>query len=77
MKKSILLTLLIIFSFSANLKAQKLNRIECKITEKVKSFDDASLSFLEKVVNINSGTLNLSGVKEVGDVLSDYLVQKN
>ncbi|MBC8396879.1 MAG: hypothetical protein H8E16_07250 [Flavobacteriales bacterium] len=77
MKKSILLTLLIIFSFSANLKAQKLNRIERKIIEKVKSFDDASLSFLEKVVNINSGTLNLSGVKEVGDVLSDYLVQKN
>ena len=71
MKKSILLSFLIIFSFSANLKAQKLNRTERKIIEKVKSLDNASLSFLEKVVNINSGTLNLSGVKEVGDVFSD------
>ncbi len=26
------------------------------------------MSFLEKVVNINSGTLNLKGVKEVGDI---------
>ena len=71
MKKSIILSFLIIFSFSANLKAQKLNRTERKIIEKVKSLDNASLSFLEKVVNINSGTLNLSGVKEVGDVFSD------
>src|SRR5210317_368833 len=71
MKKPIILSFLIIFSFSANLKAQKLNRTERKIIEKVKSLDNASLSFLEKVVNINSGTLNLSGVKEVGDVFSD------
>lgn len=71
MKKPIILSLLIIFSFSANLKAQKLNRTERKIIEKVKSLDNASLSFFEKVVNINSGTLNLSGVKEVGDVFSD------
>ena len=71
MKKPIILSLLIIFSFSANLKAQKLSRTERKIIEKVKSLDNASLSFLEKVVNINSGTLNLSGVKEVGDVFFD------
>jgi len=53
-------------SFSA--QAQKLNRTERKIVDKVKSLDESSLSFLEKVVNINSGTLNLEGVKEVGTV---------
>ena len=43
-----------------------LSRTERKIVEKVKSLDQESISFLEKVVNINSGTLNQKGVKEVG-----------
>ena len=42
MKKSIILSFLIIFSFSTNLKAQKLNRTERKIIEKVKSLDNNS-----------------------------------
>ena len=63
-----LLILLFITSISINLQAQKLNRTERKIVEKVKNFDNASLLFLEKVVNINSGTLNQNGVKEVGDL---------
>ena len=67
MKKSFLIFLFVTSIFSG-LHAQKLNRTERKIIEKVKSLDEASLSFLEKVVNINSGTLNLKGVKEVGDI---------
>lgn len=63
-----LLILLFITSISINLQAQKLNRTERKIVEKVKNFDNTSLLFLEKVVNINSGTLNQNGVKEVGDL---------
>ena len=63
-----LLILLFITSISINLQAQKLNRTERKIVEKVKNFDNASLLFLEKVVNINSGTLNQNGVKEIGDL---------
>ena len=63
-----LLILLFITYISINLQAQKLNRTERKIVEKVKNFDNASLLFLEKVVNINSGTLNQNGVKEVGDL---------
>ena len=47
-------------------RAQRLNRTEKKIVEKVKSLDQASIAFLEKVVNINSGTMNLAGVKAVG-----------
>lgn len=46
--------------------AQRLTRTEKKIVEKVKSLDLESIDFLEKVVNINSGTMNLSGVRAVG-----------
>jgi glutamate carboxypeptidase len=56
--------------FSLNLQAQKLSRTERKIVEKVKSLDEASISFLEEVVNINSGSVNKKGVKEVGTVFN-------
>jgi len=49
---------------------QRLSRTEKKIVEKVKAMDEASIDFLEKVVNINSGTMNLEGVKKVGDEFS-------
>ena len=61
-------SLLIILFVSTSLHSQKLKRIERKIVEKVKSLDQESISFLEKVVNINSGTLNQEGVKKVGEV---------
>ena len=67
--KSLSLILLILF-VSTSLRSQKLSRTERKIVEKVKSLDQESISFLEKVVNINSGTLNKKGVKEVGEVFS-------
>lgn len=54
-----------------HLQAQKLNKTERKIVEEVNSMNKESLLFLEKVVNINSGTLNLKGVREVGEVFSD------
>ena len=69
MQKSLSLILLILF-VSTSLHSQKLSRTERKIVEKVKSLDQESISFLEKVVNINSGTLNQKGVKEVGEVFS-------
>lgn len=46
--------------------AQRLTRTEKKIVEKVKTLDQESIDFLEKVVNINSGTMNLPGVRTVG-----------
>src|SRR5210317_1540057 len=64
---SILSVTLLFVQFSF---AQKLSRTEEKIVEKVKSLDEASISFLEEVVNINSGSLNKKGVKEVGTVFN-------
>ena len=67
MKKILLTTVLLGLILPIHTShAQRLNRTEKKIVEKVKSLDQASIAFLEKVVNINSGTMNLAGVKAVG-----------
>ena len=42
---------------------------ERRIAQAVDAHRDASVAFLERVVNINSGTMNLAGVREVGAVL--------
>lgn len=50
--------------------AQKLSRKEKKILKSVESNNNEAIDFLKKVVNINSGTMNHPGVKEVGDVFA-------
>ncbi len=49
---------------------QNLSRTEKKIVRTVEANQSEALSFLEKVVNINSGTNNHAGVKLVGDEFS-------
>ena len=64
-----LFTLLI---FTTTLWSQtQLNRTEKKILERVSSYETETIDFLEKVVNINSGTLNKKGVREVGALFSE------
>ncbi|MDA1288467.1 MAG: M20/M25/M40 family metallo-hydrolase [Bacteroidetes bacterium] len=60
---SILSVTLLFLQFSF---AQKLSRTEEKIVDQVRLLNEESIDFLEKVVNINSGSLNLEGVKAVG-----------
>ncbi len=50
------------------LSGQNLNKSERKIVASVERNNTEAIAFLEKVVNINSGTLNAKGVKEVGMV---------
>ena len=70
MKNSFLVSLpLLLFIFSV--QAQKLNRTEKKIIKKVELLNIESINFLEKVVNINSGTLNKKGVREVGNIFNE------
>ena len=47
---------------------QKLNRIEKKIIKSVELNNAEAIDFLKEVVNINSGTMNHEGVKQVGMV---------
>ena len=66
MKKSLIyLFLALVFAFKSA-EAQRLSHTEKKIVDKVKAMDEAAIDFLEKVVNINSGTMNLDGVRKVG-----------
>ncbi len=53
--------------------AQKLNKDEKKIISTVDQQMPEAIGFLEKIININSGTNNLEGVKEVGMVFKKEL----
>ena len=49
--------------------AAPLSRTERAIAGAVDTHNDEALALLERIVNINSGTMNLAGVRQVGDVL--------
>ena len=66
MKKLFILSIVILVS-CFRVYAQKLSRVEKKILASIEQNNLEAISFLEKVVNINSGTLNPEGVKEVGN----------
>lgn len=66
-----LLRIVLTFLFFCSLamvSAQKLSRIEKNIIKSVETNNTEAIGFLEKVVNVNSGTLNLAGVQEVGAI---------
>jgi glutamate carboxypeptidase len=46
-----------------------LTSVERSITSAIESHNADALALLERLVNINSGTLNFAGVRQVGDVL--------
>jgi len=68
--KKILLLLLLTGTFPSA-SAQGLSRTERKIVATVSRHAPEAVAFLEEVVNINSGTLNLEGVKQVGGVFGE------
>ena len=63
-QKLILTQIFLLFMVIAN--AQKLTKNEKKIIKNIEQNNAKAISFLEKVVNINSGTLNLKGIEKVG-----------
>ncbi|WP_019668262.1 M20/M25/M40 family metallo-hydrolase [Eudoraea adriatica] len=63
-----LTSLLVVLIFCVQLPAQKLSKAERKLVKTVEASNVEAIDFLEYVVNINSGTLNAKGVKEVGMV---------
>ncbi|MUP44670.1 M20 family peptidase [Gramella sp. BOM4] len=63
---------LFIFGFNQRGFSQ-LSKTEKKIVKAVDKHTDASLEFLEKAVNINSGTMNFEGVREVGKLFQQEL----
>lgn len=74
--KNILFIIIVITQFNCNSQT-KLSRLEKKILKQVSLNQDDAILFLEKVVNINSGTLNINGVRKVGASFSEALDQIN
>lgn len=61
--------LLIVICTSLNAKAQKLNSTEKKIIDAVNKQLPQTFKTLEEIVNINSGTMNVKGVRASGETL--------
>ncbi len=68
-----LVSALVLVVLSTPMFAQQLSKTEKKVIAIVDEQTDEAISFLEKIVNINSGTNNLEGVKEVGMVFKKEL----
>jgi len=62
--------LLIVFGCSQSLWAQTLSPLEQKIVDAVNNKMAYAEALLKESVDINSGTLNIAGVKKVGDVFA-------
>ncbi|WP_297705933.1 M20/M25/M40 family metallo-hydrolase [uncultured Eudoraea sp.] len=66
-----LMSVLVVLFFCVQLPAQKLSKVERKLVKTVEANNPEAIDFLENVVNINSGTLNAKGVREVGMVFKN------
>ncbi len=64
-------SLIALLFVTLNIFSQKVSKIEKKILSSVTKNNKEAIQFLEDVVNINSGTLNLEGVKKVGFIFKD------
>lgn len=58
--------LLLSFLFVVNVHSQELSKSEKRAVDFLRNHKQEQIDFLEKSVNINSGTMNPEGVKEVG-----------
>src|SRR3954465_5985242 len=61
---------LLSFLLTASASAQTLTATERSITRAVDNHNAEALALLERVVNINSGTNNVAGVRAVGDIFA-------
>lgn len=68
--RTILAAFLAAVSFAA---AAALTAEEQRIVDAVKANNPAALQFLERTVNVNSGTMNPEGVREVGRLFAEQL----
>ena len=69
--KHIVYTLAFLWISNISINAQQLSKDEKRIIKSIESNHESAIQFLETVVNMNSGTMNHSGVKEVGMVFKE------
>ena len=75
MRKRSILLLAVTALLAAGLSAQSLSPQEKAIVAYIDANEQASNALLEKLVNINSGTHNLEGVRAVGKIMMSQLDQ--
>lgn len=63
---SVLLLFLAVATATAPAAAQDLSAVERRIVSYVDAHNGEAMAFLERIVNINSGTMNFAGVEAVG-----------
>jgi len=68
-QRQALLLLALSVPYVASSQTPALTSTERTITSAVDSHNREALALLERIVNINSGTMNFAGVRQVGDVL--------
>ncbi|MEQ6119444.1 M20/M25/M40 family metallo-hydrolase [Reichenbachiella sp. MALMAid0571] len=63
------LTIYVLLFFFLNISGfAQLSKVEKKLVKLIDEENDTAISLLKEVVNINSGTMNFKGVREVGQV---------
>jgi len=77
MKNKLIYSLGLLLLVGNCIVAQKLSRVERKVLKTIEKNNGEAISFLEKTVNVNSGTLNLQGVRDVGTIFSSAFEQIN
>jgi len=65
--------LILLLDSAAYAAAPGLSRAEQRIVVAATAEDERAIAFLETLVNINSGTMNLAGVEQVGQIMSAQL----
>ncbi|MGL6267124.1 MAG: M20/M25/M40 family metallo-hydrolase [Chitinophagaceae bacterium] len=73
MNKSTLLLFYLFFSFTPSTFAQKASDIEKKVIAYIEQHLPDAMNMLKESVNINSGTLNIAGVRKVGELYKKEL----
>ena len=75
--KLCIITLLIYVAIFTSAKSQSLSAKETQIQQYIEEHTDEAVQMLKRIVNINSGTLNIKGNRKVGAVLKKELDKLN
>ncbi len=72
-----IITLIINLAIFTSARTQSLNSKESQIQQYIEEHTDEAVELLKRIVNINSGTLNIKGNRKVGAVLKKELDKLN
>ena len=76
--KKIIQSLIIFLLFAqTNVASQDLSKEELQLQKYINTYSDEAIQLLEKIVNINSGTLNIKGNRKVGNIFKKELDKLN